>query len=75
MMLHDVISDGEGSELKQRKQYLERIGAYELDHLPLPSRVGKVIYGGFERAFARFVLRQYISHFTDLIVIGMWKIT
>ena len=64
-MLYDVISDGEGSKLKQRKQRFEGIGAYELDHLPLPSRVGKVIYSGFEKAFARFVLRIYRSHFTD----------
>ena len=50
MKLHDVISVGEGSELEQRKMYLEGIGAYE---------------GLLEQAFAWFVLRIYLSYFTD----------
>ena len=55
MKLHDVISDGLGSEVKQRKQYFEGIG------VNVPSLVGK----GIEMAFALFVLRKYLSNFTD----------
>ena len=51
MKLHDVISDGEGSGLEQRKQYFEGIGANE--------------GGKFEEAFAWFVLRKYLTCFTD----------
>ena len=55
MKLFDVVSDGEGSELEQRKMYFSGIGAN------VPSGVGKQI----EMAFARFVLRKYLSYFTD----------
>jgi uncharacterized protein (DUF2235 family) len=65
MKLHDAISDGEGSEVEQRKQYFEGIGAYEVDQLPLPSRVGRAIYRRFEKALAWFVLRKYLFRFTD----------
>ena len=61
MKLYDVISDGEGSEPEQHKLYFEGIGAYEVDHLPLPTRVGKVIYSEFEMALAWFVLRKKMS--------------
>ena len=66
MKLYDVMSDGEGSELKQRKLYFEGLGAHEGDDLPRLSRVGKVIYSGLEMALAWFVLRkEYPPHFTD----------
>ena len=51
MKLYDVISDGEGSGLEQRKLYFEGIGAYEGSK--------------FEEAFAWFVLRTYLFRFTD----------
>ena len=56
--LYDVIPVRDGPKFEQRKLYLEGIGAYGLDHLPLPQRTGKVIYSIFEMIFAWFVLRK-----------------
>ena len=77
MKLYDLISDREGSESKQRKHYFKGIGAYEVDHLSLPTRMGKVIYSGFEKALAWFVLRKYPSRLLIIVitVIGMWTKT
>ena len=43
---------------EQYKHYVEGIGAYEVDRLPVHERAGRVVRSVFEQALAWFVFRK-----------------